>query len=226
MLKPLLITILLSTSLTVPNYFSSDYNKAIRIFNETKTGFKQECIATEKYEICASIVFPEFIRYSIFKDFLETEALKSAYVMLGAEIVDFSIGYCQMKPSFVEKLEQYIKNSDILKSRYISIIQYSDTLKKIKRKERVERLENFQWQLKYISCYYDLMEIETRNFQWNSTEDKLTYYSTAYNYSFSKSEKAIKKMQYAKIFPYGNKYAGQQFSYAEVSLYFYKSHLK
>ena len=100
---------LLQSLITPNNFFGSDYKKAVQIFTEEKEYLTQQIKDNEKCIVCSSIIFPEFIRYSMFKDFLETEALKIGYVQFGAEAVDFSIGYCQMKPSFIEKLEYEIK---------------------------------------------------------------------------------------------------------------------
>lgn len=226
MIYSLIISLTIIQSLISPyNFFGSDYKKAIKIFTENKEYLFEQLENNEKYIVCNSIIFPEFIRYSVFKDFLEIEALKLGYVQFGSESIDFSIGYCQMKPSFIEKLEQKIQHSTDLYSKYHSLIQYNDTSINAIRKKRIERLEDFNYQVKYLSCFYDIMETKTKNFQWNSMEEKIAYYATAYNYNFSAPKESILKMQDAKIFPYGSKYKGEQFSYAEVSIYFFKKYL-
>jgi len=52
-------------------------------------------------EFAIAIVFPEIIRFSAILDIIESSALKTLYIQNGEKYADFSIGYCQMKPSFV-----------------------------------------------------------------------------------------------------------------------------
>ncbi len=55
-----------------------------------------------------SIVLPELIRWNALQDIMETTALELLYVEKGKDGADFSIGYFQMKPSFIENLENYV----------------------------------------------------------------------------------------------------------------------
>ena len=73
---------------------------------------------TEATEL-AAILFPELIRYSVYKDFFETQALELLYIDYGKKTADFSIGRFQMKPSFAEAVEAYILAHEQLQLRLI-----------------------------------------------------------------------------------------------------------
>ena len=97
-----------------------------------------------------AIVFPEILKFSIYKDIIETKALELIYVNYGKEQADFSIGYFQMKPSFIEKIELEIMNNDYLQREYYYLIEFNVEDEKSKRKERINRLSTIEWQLKYF----------------------------------------------------------------------------
>lgn len=109
---------------------------------------------TEGSEALA-IVSPELIRWSAFKDFFETTALELLYVKKGKTYADFSIGHFQMKPSFVEQLEAYVFQHESLNTfKYIVISNKSEV--EI-RKERIKRLQQFAWQLRYAHVFWSVV---------------------------------------------------------------------
>ena len=194
------------------NFIQSNYKRYARILEEKNV----------EADLALSVVFPEIIRYSKFKDFFETQALSQFYIN-GAN-VDFSIGYFQMKPSFAQKLEKYVLADSLLKKQFHQMTYAKQLTEKEIRKERIERLKNEEWQLTYLSCF---MLLSARNIPVNySKVDQLRIHSTSYNYKHEASLLELKKWAEKKTYPYGPKAPAEiQYSYAEVSAFFYTNTL-
>lgn len=79
-----------------------------------------------------SIVAPEIIRYVQIKDFFEVKSLEIGYVNNKVKnLSNFSIGYFQMKPQFIEQLEDYLLNNKlVLPLNIILPNEYSNLKKK------------------------------------------------------------------------------------------------
>lgn len=220
-----LIICFMGTSFTIPGQYKSDVLRAVQVLKkEQKTidrvAAKYEC---QKFEVLG-IVFPEIIRYSIFKDFFETKVLEQLYVLKGAEWADFSIGIFQMKPSFVEDLEYHVHYMPELKANFQDIIDYDATGEESVRRERVERLKSFEWQLKYAFCYYFIMQKCYEAYQFKNDEARLKFFATAYNFGFTKSFDEIEDWMNEKAFPYGKKFRAEQFAFGDLSAEFYQHH--
>lgn len=169
-----------------------------------------------------SIAFPEIIRYNSFSDYIEISSNRILYINKGKKISDFSTGYFQMKPSFVEDLENYISKNESLQ-KYNSILIKKKSEKEI-RKERIDRLENFQWQLRYLKVFWNVAEHRYKHIGFKTKSDKIRFYATAYNYGFTKPEKEIINYQTVKIFPYGKNLNMSKFAFADFSIDFINSY--
>jgi hypothetical protein len=99
-----------------------------------------------------AIVFPEMIRWSAFNDFIETAAVEQLYVRQGKAVADFSIGHFQMKPSFIEDLEQYVSEHPYLRAAQSVVITERDLRKA--RTLRISRMKTFDWQLRYAHAFW------------------------------------------------------------------------
>ena len=144
--KPLISIIAGSTS--DKEVYEKDYKWAVKFLKKHKrTIIKKSSDYKTDTATIVSVVFPEIIRYSIFKDYFEIKGLELIYVEHGKKYADFSIGYFQMKPSFFEKIEEYVNRSNELKAKFPHIIEYQNIIEKRVRKERLERFKNFDWQL-------------------------------------------------------------------------------
>ncbi len=217
--------------LLYPEYdviFSSGYENALTFLKEN-----HELIDTiidedeQKRAVILSIGFPELIRYSLLMDFFEAKANEIIYINYGKDEADFSIGRFQMKPSFIEKMEVYVRNSYLLSERYKRIYNFANdsTLKEI-RKERIERLKSTEWQLFYLNCFYDIMDERFSHVTWKNMEGKIRFYATGYNHNFNATKKNIEQWIDKEIFPYGMKSDKNQYSYSNISVYFYENHWK
>ena len=203
--------------------FGNDYTDALNYFRENNELHKK---IFDKHKVDAEIIipvlFPERIRYSIVRDYFETVFLETIYADLGSEYVDFSIGDFQMKPSFIEKLELFIENSEMLSSKYTFLLINEIESKQV-RKERLKRIKSVAYQLNYICAFYDIIKQRFDLSEISKTE-KIRFVASAYNFGFDKSKDDIIKKQGLKVFPYGSKYPGKQYAYTDVSVDFYTNH--
>ncbi len=172
---------------------------------------------SEKAEVLA-IVFPEIIRWNEFQDVIEVYADKTLYVNGGRKLGDFSLGSFQMKPSFIESLETYISvNQEFTDFDNIILNEESE---QENRKLRIERLEDFEWQLKYAHSYWSIANHRFKNLKFQNKESKVRFFATAYNTGFMKSITQIKEWEAKQLFPYGIHYKKPQMAFADFSIEF------
>lgn len=203
------------------SFFTSDYDRAITTINQHNYHFHKITSETNISEkLVKSIVFPEMIRYNTFQNFLEETALEMLYIDEGTDAVDFSVGFFQMKPSFIESLEKTIKADTTLKTKYERLYQFKESSASEIRKERLTRLKDVNWQIFYVCALTDYLELKFSNEQL-SEKEKVIYFSSAYNYSYSAKTDKIKNWSKVKAFPYGSDYEGKQFTYSEIALHYY-----
>ncbi len=172
-----------------------------------------------------AVVFPETIRFSTFKDFFETKALENLYVKYGKQKADFSIGEFQMKPSFIEQLENFVLNHQNLHGFHF-VTQYKGATDEDKRAERVARLKQFEWQLRYAHCFWAVASEQFKHKNFPTPYERVHFFATAYNFGFWKSDIDILHWQQKKAFPYGIKYTGEQTNYGDVSILFLNTYAK
>ena len=169
-----------------------------------------------------SIVAPELMRWSAFQDFFETKADEILYVQKGAEAANFSIGHFQMKPHFVEQLEEYVANHTDLATFSYVVLKEKDA--KESRRQRIERLKRFDWQLRYAHVYWLVAKDKFKNRHFPSIKERVTFFATAYNYGFMKPEAEIEAWQKKKAFPYGIKFKGEQAAFSDFATAFFEKY--
>jgi hypothetical protein len=161
-----------------------------------------------------AIVAPEWVRYSLVRDLMETQALEWAYVRLGRSAADFSIGPCQMKPSFIEDLENALP--PCLKAHFA----YKTDNSVLQRKLRLARLKDLSWQFHYAFAFYALCR---ERFELPDGEAaQASFIAAAYNYGFTRPEEEICRWEGEQVFPYGRAFRGPQESYSQAALRFYE----
>ena len=171
----------------------------------------------DKYNILA-VAFPELIRYSAFSDLIETASNKLLYINGGKEAADYSIGYFQMKPSFIEQLEVCSKKYNYHTKFKSLLIDFRD-IKKV-RATRIQRLENIQWQIRYLKAYWSIMDEKYKTKTFLNIEEKIRFYATAYNYGFTKPDDEILAYQQVKAFPLGKNINNNQIAFSDFSIEF------
>lgn len=167
-----------------------------------------------------AVVFPETLRYSLVRDLLETEMVEFGYVNYGGNFADFSIGAFQMKPSFIERLEQYVCSNNKLKG-FQSLFSYSSTTPKGIRTERVEKLKKMEYQLEYLSCFLAIAFQEYEELNLMPPQERVKILAALFNAGFGYNLEELNKLAALKIFPYGSAFGKNQYSYAGISQDFY-----
>lgn len=170
-----------------------------------------------------SMVAPEAFRYSRFRDFLETGSLELLYVQLGSRDVDFSIGLFQIKPSFVEQLEEVIRTHPAVFSDLAYITAFPSEKARMIRQERLDRLKDAAWQLDYIFAFYRILSDCFSYDTFSSEAEQTAFFASAYNLGFRAGEGEIRDWMAVRAFPYGRRYEGPQWSYASLARSFFLS---
>ncbi len=194
--------------------YKGDIIEATKVLVSHRKLIFQEIDSVHRKEIVA-VAFPEIIRYNAFQDLIESSANKILYIEGGKEVANFSVGLFQMKPSFIEDLESYISKTESLK-RFSSIIITGVSESKI-REERFRRLENTQWQFRYLNIFWYVANEKYKDMKFTDDSERLRLYASAYNCGFLKSDEFIENMIYKEIFPYGAKYKGEQVAFSDLS---------
>jgi hypothetical protein len=199
-------------------YFPNQFQSSVLFFQENKSAFKKISDSLGREEsFIFSIVAPEIGHYNWMKNTLESNSLKVLYVQFGSRYSDFSVGNFQMKPSFIERIETEISQSTYLKSKYgYCLIPTND--ERLKRIERIKRLELLEWQFKYLAVFIEITTIKY-NKTFNSTLNELAFYSTVYNAGFQKSVTVIEQEYNRKRFP---NMSDRKFNYSSISLEYYQ----
>ena len=221
---PVLFMAFLFVQASTPDYaehYGPDYHDALDRLSSHQPYVTQQFGQGETARQLSAVVFPELIRYSAFKDFFETSALVAIYTRTGQ--VDFSIGPLQMKPSFVEQLEAAVCQTPALQA-HVGIAAYSGTTQVQVRQQRVARLQQPQWQWRYLAAFYAIMQHRFGHYLAGcDPTTSVTFLATAYNYGFSHSLASILQHSTDRYFPYGTGRPGQH-SYADVARYYYREH--
>jgi hypothetical protein len=207
-----------------PDYhqiFQDKYDEAYNFIKENKWISDSLKIHGIDPDFALAIVFPELIRYSELQDKMEVGGLLALYVQYGKKYADFSVGRFQMKPTFVEQLETDTKKN---------IFEVSDSMdlsgNSRARMDRVNRLNNIHWQVRYLCLFLQVMEKKYLAIRWNSDEERLAFYATAYNSGYLSGEEIIRNRMSAKMFYTGLIRSEPCYCYADIALEYYKNREK
>ena len=169
-------------------------------------------------EFLFAIVAPEITQFSYLSDKIETYSLKVFYVQNGKDYSNFSIGVFQMKPSFIEDLENYISANITLKNKYKKFL-FENPNERQARVERVERLGSTEWQIEYLALFCAVVSHKFINMNFTDEEEKLRFYANAYNSGFHKTEQQIIEISKKALFPH---FSRQKFKYSDIVIWFYR----
>ena len=202
------------------NSFSEDINRALEFIDN----HRDKIIEISKdynidVNIALSIMFPELVRYNHLKDQIEVSVNKLFYIKWGPEYADFSIGIFQMKPTFIERLSKTRK-----RDKYNDLFLYPEgASKEDVRRIIIDRLQDIDYQLKYLAYFINI--IDTSNeIKFKNNYDKIKYYATAYNAGSWYNQNNNQELSKKKTYPYGgNNDEIKQYSYSDISLYYYQN---
>jgi hypothetical protein len=205
--------------------FGSDWQKALLFVEDNNTWLKP---ALEKYKIpyseAIAVVFPELVRYSALRDKMEITLLKTLYRNLGDDYADFSIGVFQVKPSFAERVLVEAYSTMGWKAR--ALFKKREAFKNDReyRSAIIKDLEDPVTEFNYIIAFFKICE---KHFTADKTDEasKIRLLATAYNAGFWKSKEEIETMYDLKFFN-TRLFKTENYSYADVSLFWYNWHIK
>ena len=174
---------------------------------------------------CEAIIFPEQLRYSRLQNGMEEGATIALYVKGGTQAANFSVGYFQMKPSFVEEVEAAWMKSP-LRHKYKLYFDLRDS--QSSRQKRLERLLDEQWQCVYLGMFYRLVRERIPELEELSGRERVIIMATAYNRDFDASLEQLQLMRedymfHTDIFPSENT---EYYSYGEISAQWYSEIIK
>jgi hypothetical protein len=214
-----------SQSYNYQNIFGDDWEKAVAFERENRSWMEPVLVRNHiSYPLAIAVIFPELVRYSALRDKMEITLLKALYINLGEDYANFSIGHFQMKPSFAEIIrvqapEVMARRSEIVfraPSEYGNISDY--------RKSIVTDLEDPRTELNYLVAFIKICEKKYKSNRKDEFE-KVKFLATAYNYGIDKSETQIESMINKKFFN-TKLFSSENYSYADVSLFWYNQYLK
>lgn len=178
--------------------FGTDWTEAERYVREHHEDWEKEFdLFDVDSRVAEAIVFPELIRYSMWKDEIERAAVNGLYISKGREGANFSIGRFQMKPSFAEEVEQ-AWNASPLAKEYGFSFNLADNNEA--RRSRVRRLSTEEGQCRYLAIFIRLQQQRLPQLQKVSKEQQVRLLATAYNRSLSASWQSLCKMQHERHF--------------------------
>lgn len=168
-----------------------------------------------------SIVFPEVMRYNSLKDGIEAESLRTLYVELGEEYANFSIGLFQMKPTFAVQVEE--KAEQLLPAGINKELQlaYSVTEQTQVRRERVNRLQDDDWQMVYLTAFICICEKLYAHKTFTNDTEKMQWFATVYNAGFERTDDYITKKITASNFYLQSGMPGKKYNYAAIAKWYY-----
>lgn len=168
-----------------------------------------------------SIVFAEVMRFNQLKDDIETESLRTLYVQLGEEYANFSIGLFQMKPTFAVQVEEKAKL--LLPDSIYNELQlaYTAVTPENIRAERVDRLQDTDWQLVYLTAFICICNLLYKDAAFTNDIARLQWYATVYNAGFNKTDAYISKKIKEDNFYLSQQMPGNKFKYAAIAAWYY-----
>ncbi len=210
-------------NLGFPSFLEQEIDIALQFLKSKQANIAEASTSwNSPTEEVLAIASPELIRHQLFRDFFETQALEVAYVNFGKNVADFSIGYFQMKPSFVEQLEDYLSQNPISSVSLPSSKTFPQQSKKAERQIRLQRLKDFQWQLQYAHAFYQVVLNRFPELCDWAPQERIAFAASAYNFGFEESATDINAWRCTEAFPYGKKYEGPQATYADLAVSFYE----
>jgi hypothetical protein len=169
-----------------------------------------------------SIVFPEVMRYNALKDGIEAESLRTLYVQMGEDYANFSVGVFQMKPTFAQQVEQKVNQylPDSLKKELQ--LAYDVTEQAAVRRQRVDRLQDEDWHLVYLTAFILICDEIYQSKKFDSEAEKLKWYATVYNAGFDKSDDYINRKIGQENFYLQPAIPGKKYQYAAIAVWFFE----
>ena len=225
------ISIILSSFLLANEFqleFKNEIERAFNIQKNLQTKFKKRAeILNVDYEICSSIIFPELVRYSLIRGKVEDFLLLKFYATYGSNFSNKSVGLFQMKPMFIEKLEQELSMCSDL-GRFSFIWSYPKNFnEKDIREKRADRMLDLEWQIDYLISFVAILDNYYSGLNYPlEKKEKIATYSTGYNSGVWYDLSKINNYRSKKFFPSIYNFKGNRYNYSQISIYFFETFFK
>ena len=155
-----------------------------------------------------AVVYPELVRSTHFDSRIEKASEGPVswliYKQLGMNMGDLSRGLFQMKVCFAEDVESSIQRVPELLEKFSELLVFESNDSGDQRKERWNRMGDPIWQFRYACAYYAYMEWRFSEWEFPSHEEKISFFSNAYNLGPSASSRSILDLMQVRHFPYGS----------------------
>ncbi|MDR0745407.1 MAG: hypothetical protein LBF17_02800 [Mediterranea sp.] len=168
-------------------------------------------------EFVFAIVAPEISQFSYLGNKLQTYSLKVMYVQYGKHYANFSVGLLQMQPAFIEQLDDSIRTNGYLEAQFSDYLIDRPTDRE-KRVEIVNRLNDTEWQIRYLSVFCTLIHKRFAHMQFADETEKLRFYAVAYNAGLHRTEADLRQIGEKAQFPH---FSRHKFKYADVATWFW-----
>lgn len=169
-----------------------------------------------------SIAAPEFLRYQELSNLMEVQALRLMYAEFGSEKMDFSVGYFQMKPSFIEALEKEILRDENLTYSFSDLISFTSHNPSDRRQSRIDRILSLRYCFRYLIAFERIARSQyASELDGLTVEEQLQFLATAYNMGLGSTGEEVRNYQSKEHFPYGSGYKGEQYAFGDLSIRIY-----
>ncbi|MCR4583890.1 MAG: hypothetical protein K5764_10135 [Prevotella sp.] len=147
--------------------------------------------------LAEAIVFPELIRYSMWKDEIELTAVNGLYVSGGTAGANFSVGRFQMRPSFAEEVETAWNRSPLARQYgFVFNLQQNSEA----RRSRIRRLATMEGQCRYLAIFIRLQLLRHAQLRNLAASEQVRALAAIYNGSFTASWSAVLRSQHESHF--------------------------
>ena len=199
--------------------YASQSKEALNYYESNIDEFNKIAVVTGlSPEFIFGIIAPEVSQFGFLNNLAQTGLLRYFYVQGGKMYADYSIGYFQMKPSFVERLEESLQQNETLQRQFQNYL-IENPISREGRAERINRLIKQEWQFNYLALFCLVMQERFAGKEFTDKEEKLRFYAAAYNTGFHKSELVIEQFSQKAMFPL---LGMTKYNYSDVSLWFYR----
>lgn len=205
-----------------PQIFGKNWHKAIDFLEDNRDWMEKICLENGvDFKVVTAMVFPELIRYSALRDQIETTLLKALYVHYGTRYSDFSVGVFQIKPSCAEDILKQLTRPFYRELKVRSGHIHNLSTVREKRKAILAELEDPAGAYSMAAAMVKVLEKKYNRIRWKNPDEKIRFFSSAYNSGFTLPEKTIREMMKMKRFHTKLVRPAVTYSYSDISSVWY-----
>ena len=203
--------------------FGERYDDAVDYLEQNPRIAQGLRLSAEDCRRALAVVFPELIRFGYLQDKLQVRTLKVLYVQYGRKYANFSVGRFQMKPSFIEQLESDWNGLTTPEEKAAAgVPAFASGDRPEIRSGRVRRLDDLDWQVRYLRLFMLIMEKRYGQVAFAGAEDRVRFYAAAYNSGYARGESGIRRAMTEKRFHLELFAPKTNYNYSDVAVHFYR----